>query len=115
MDRLLKTLTTKSMDEEGSVRFGLDKPLEVSTVLIDGSCLEANVQYPVDWVLLKDCARTLLKAVELIRSMGLRRRMPRTPAELARDMNKICIELSITHRKKTERRLARSFCERSSS
>jgi len=113
MDRLLKELTAKSVDEEGSARIGLDKPLQVSAVLIDGTCLEANVHYPVDWVLLKDCARTLLKAVELIREMGLRQRMPRTPAELARDMNKLCIAFSNTRRqkdgKKTRKKLLRKI------
>ena len=34
------------------------------------TCLEANIHFPVDWVLLKDVALTLLKALQLIRKEG---------------------------------------------
>ncbi len=42
---------------------GLDKPIDTTICLIDGTCLEVNIHWPTDWVLLKDVAGTLLKAI----------------------------------------------------
>ena len=33
---------------------GLEKPIDTRECLIDATCLEANIHWPVDWVLLKD-------------------------------------------------------------
>jgi hypothetical protein len=100
IDSLLSTLSQRSFSAEQSAKIGLQKPLDASAVLVDGTCLEANVHHPVDWVAIKDCAHTLLKSVRLIRTLGLVNRMPRTPAQLASDMNKLCIAFSNTHRRK---------------
>ena len=45
---------------------GLEEPFEM------GSCLEADMHFPTDWILLKDVASTFLKAIKLIRQAGLR-------------------------------------------
>lgn len=60
---------------------GLEEPLDMGTCLIDATCLEANIHFPVDWKLLRGVAVTLLKAVKLIRSAGLLCRMPKSPAQ----------------------------------
>ncbi len=78
---------------------GLGKPADLSVCLIDSTCLEANVHFPVDWVLLRDVSLTLLKAVKLIRRRGLLSRMPETPDSLARSMNRLCIEMTHSGRK----------------
>lgn len=80
-------------------RLGLASPADLSACLVDSTCLGANIHFPVDWVLLGDVARTLLKAVKLIRSHGLVNRMPRTAEGLARDMNRLCIEMTHSGRK----------------
>ena len=36
------------------------------------ACLKADIHFPVDWVLLRDGVRTLMKATLLIRKAGLR-------------------------------------------
>ena len=100
LDRLLAALSKKSFASESSPALGLEEPLDASIVLMDGTCLEANLHYPVDWILLKDCARTLLKAVELIRKLGLRNRMPTPPERFASDMNKLCVAYANTRRRK---------------
>jgi hypothetical protein len=78
---------------------GLASPADLSVCLIDSTCLEANIHFPVDWVLLGDVARTLLKAVKLIRRHGLVNRMPAQPDALAREMSKLCIEMTHSGRK----------------
>jgi hypothetical protein len=67
--------------------------------------VQANVHFPVDWVLLRDAARTLIKAVILIRRHGLKHRMPE-PSAFMRRMNRLAIEM--THaRRTTDSRKAR--------
>src|SRR5690606_113972 len=79
---------------------GLDKEVDASVCLVDSTCLEANIHYPTDWILLKDVSMTLLKAIQLIRKRRLVNRMPEGPEELARMMNRLCIEMTHARRKK---------------
>ncbi len=84
---------------------GLDKPIDTTICLIDGTCLELNIHWPTDWVLLKDVAGTLLKAIRLIREKaGLRHRMPIEPEPLARQMNRLCIQMTHSRRRKDSAR-----------
>src|ERR1044071_6736364 len=53
----------------------LPKAVDLETCFLDTTCVEANIHYPVDWVLLRDGTRTLMKAVKLIREQGLKHRM----------------------------------------
>jgi hypothetical protein len=78
---------------------GLPAPVITDVCLVDTTCLEANIHFPVDWVLLGDVAHTLLKATRLIRHAGLCRRMPCEPEELARKVNHLSIEMTHTRRK----------------
>ncbi len=84
---------------------GLDKPIDTTICLLDGTCLEVNIHWPTDWVLLKDVAGTLLKAIRLIREKaGLRHRMPIEPEPLARQMNRLCIQMTHSWRRKDSAR-----------
>jgi hypothetical protein len=91
-------------DRAGEI--GLVRPIETGEILIDGMCLEANIHYPVDWVLLRDVSLTLLKATKLVRAEGQCQRMPQGPDDFARELNRLCIEMTHT-RRKTEARKAR--------
>jgi hypothetical protein len=83
---------------------GLIEPVPMETCLVDSTCLEAPIHFPVDWVLLRDVSRTLLKAVKLIREAGLRCRMPTEPEVFARQMNRRCIAMTHTRRRRDARR-----------
>lgn len=85
---------------QGDQPLGLDQSEDLSVCLIDSTCLKANIHFPVDWVLLKDVALTLLKALQLIRKEGLRHRMPYEAEKFIRQMNKLCIEMTHCRRKK---------------
>jgi hypothetical protein len=76
----------------------LEQALDLEACFLDTTCLQANIHYPVDWVLLRDATRTLTKAVDLIRQQGLRHRME-DPALFRKRMNQLCIQMTHTPRK----------------
>jgi len=73
-DEQLRTLNTLLVECTGTAssaaRLGLKGPEDLSVCLIDTTCLEANIHFPVDWLLLRDISITLLKAIKLIRNEG---------------------------------------------
>jgi hypothetical protein len=90
----------------------LDQPVDLDACFLDTTCLKANIHYPVDWVLLRDATRTLMKGVDLIRGQGLRHRMEE-PALFIKRMNQLCIQTTHApkktdnkkHRKKMLRKM----------
>jgi IS5 family transposase len=80
-------------------KLGLETPLDMSAYFVDTTCLKLNIHFPVDWVLLRDAARTLLKATILIRRRGLKNRMQK-PRDFLREMNRRCIEMTQAARRK---------------
>src|SRR5207253_9179826 len=90
----------------------LRAPLDLEVCFLDTTCAQANIHYPVDWVLLRDATKTLMKAVSLIRAQGLRHRMEE-PALFLKRMNRLCIEMTQSsnktnfkkHRKKVLRKM----------
>ena len=82
---------------------GLEHPISLQDYFVDTTCLEANIHYPVDWTLLRDATRTLMKAVRLIRREGLKNRM-QEPQGFIRQMNRLSIEMTHTRRQKEGKR-----------
>ena len=72
--------------------------LRFDEVFADTTCVRANIHFPVDWVLLRDASRTLIKAIILIRKRGLKHRIG-PPEQLASKMNKLCMEMTHIRRK----------------
>lgn len=73
--------------------------LRMDQVFADTTCVKTNIHFPVDWVLLRDVTRTLIKAIILIRKHGLKHRI-RKPEYFIREMNKLCMEMA--HVRKTK-------------
>ncbi len=93
----------------------LPQALDLESAFLDTTCLAANIHYPVDWALLRDGTRTLMKAVQLIRDQGLKHRMEE-PQTFVRRINHLCIQMthawnkdndSQRQRKKTLRQMDR--------
>lgn len=99
-----QVLTEMCGEADRAADLGLNAPVQTDVCLVDTTCLEADIHFPVDWVLLKDVAGTLLKATRLIRQAGLRERMPQEPAALATAMNRLCIAMTHTRRKSDSRK-----------
>jgi hypothetical protein len=76
--------------------------------------VEANIHYPVDWVLLRDATRTLMKATALIRRHGLKHRM-REPGCFISQINAQCIAMAQSAKakdsKKARKRVLRKMKE----
>ena len=77
----------------GVNRLGLANDLELDTVWLDSTCVEANVHFPIDWVLLRDATRTLMKATALIRRHGLKHRM-QEPGHFLGEINRQCMAMA---------------------
>ncbi len=84
-------------------RLGLAEAVSLEQYFLDTTCLKANIHFPVDWVLLRDATRTLMKAVRLIRAEGLLNRM-QGPQVFIGQMNRLCIQMTNTRRQKEAKR-----------
>ena len=73
--------------------------LRFDKIFADSTCVKSNIHYPADWVLLRDATRTLTNAIDLIRTRGLKHRM-RSPKEFICEMNKLCIKMTHTRKRK---------------
>jgi len=78
---------------------GLNQSIDFSPVFMDSTCIKSHIHFPVDWVLLRDAARSLLLAIKTIRAQGLKHRMTE-PKQILKQMNKLCIKMTHTRRKK---------------
>jgi len=93
---------------------GLEEEISLEMLWADTTCLKANIHFPVDWVLLRDAARTLVKGMLLIRRHGLKHRMPE-PERFLRQMNQLSMAMtqcrrapgSIMDRKRVLRQMKR--------
>lgn len=81
--------------------------LRFDEVFADTTCVKANIHFPVDWVLFRDATRTLITAIILIRSRGLRHRI-RDPKYFITAMNKLCIEMTHARKKKDSRKVRKN-------
>ena len=91
------------VDEKKFCGIGLNNAMDSRELFIDNTCAKANIHFPVDWVLLRDGARSLLSAIKTIRNQGLKHRMIE-PSELMSKMNKLCISMTQTRRKKDSKK-----------
>ena len=82
----------------------LYEPVDFSQCYLDSTCMMANIHFPVDWLLLRDSTRTMMKAVHRIRKLGLKNRMPFEPNDYISQMNKLCMQMTFAKRKKDSKR-----------
>lgn len=92
-----------STNPQGEPELGLEAPLDIEALFLDTSCVKANIHFPVDWVLLRDAVRTLIKGTTVIRKHGLKNRM-NEPSEFIREMNRLSIEMTHTRRRPDSRK-----------
>ena len=96
-----KSLLTYALAESGQDgALGTEHKLDLSACFFDTFCLETNSHYPVDWLLLRDAARSLMLAVQQIRKHGIVNRMATDCQSFVSQMNKLCIEMTHSSRHK---------------
>lgn len=86
---------------EGKV--GLEEGLELEAYFSDTTCVKAAIHFPVDWVLLRDGVRTLMKAILVIRRHGLKHRME-APEGFLRRINQMAMEMTQSRRRPDSRK-----------
>lgn len=92
---------------DGKQILNLSQPVDLESYFLDTTCVKLNIHFPVDWVLLRDAARTLMKATMLIRKRGLKVRMEE-PEEFLKRMNQLCIKMTHARRKKDSKRIRKA-------
>jgi hypothetical protein len=109
MRKVIDTLSgaASQADDGGGQRLELAEELSLEAYFLDTTCVKLHIHFPVDWVLLRDAARTLMKATMLIRKRGLKVRMEE-PAEFLKRMNQLCIKMTHARRKKDSKRVRKA-------
>lgn len=90
-------------DTDKALAAGLYQPVDCKKLFTDSTCIKSNIHFPVDWVLLRDAARSLLLAIKTIRAQGLKHRMIE-PQLFSKQMNKLCIAMTHARRKKDSKK-----------
>ena len=80
-------------------------------IFADSTCVKANIHFPVDWILLRDAAQTLVGCIIQIRKHGLFHRID-PPEQFIRAMNKLCIEMTHTRKKKDGKKVRKKIFRR---
>lgn len=94
------------LTEQAINLLGFEVPANLLEVWYDTTCHCPDIHFPVDWVQLGDCCRTLLKATACIRRHGIKNRMPRGgPDRLLHDLNQLNIALGNARRRKDSKKL----------
>ena len=99
MERILTTLTQAVADEDRACEIGLESELDMEIAWVDTTCLKACIHWPIDWVLMRDAVRTLVKNILTIRRHGLKHRIPE-PEQFLRKINALSMGMSASSRRK---------------
>ena len=59
----LIALLAGTAHSSGPIDLGLKSDIDFDDIYFDSTCLKAPIHFPVDWVLLRDATRTLMKAL----------------------------------------------------
>ena len=81
--------------------------LGAGDLYLDSTCIKANMRYPVDWLLIRDGCRTMLKAITLIRKTALKCRM-KDPKYFQSKINGLCIKMAAANRKRDKGKARKS-------
>ena len=101
MRSVIDTLLAAASD--GAQALELAEALNLEAYFLDTTCVKLHIHFPVDWVLLRDAVRTLMKATILIRKRNLKVRMEE-PEEFLKRMNQLCMKMTHARRKKDAKR-----------
>ena len=109
MEKMNDMLIKAAATEEGARTVGLTDAVTIENCYLDTTCLETNIHYPVDWILLRDGTRSLMKAVITIRKRDLKVRMPKSPTAFMKAMNTYAMQMSYAARQKDGKKRRKYF------
>ena len=94
----LLLICASTIDGDGQSPVQLAEPIDLSVVWIDTTCAELDIHYPVDWALLRDGTRSIIRSIRVMRKHGLKHRMPE-PSVFVAQMNQYSIAMTGASRK----------------
>ena len=103
MRPLIEQLIRAAQAPQGACGLELANTLELERVWLDSTCVKTHIHFPVDWVLLCDAVRTLMKATRLIRAHGLKQRME-PPEQFLKAMNRLSLRMTHARRAKDSKK-----------
>jgi hypothetical protein len=103
MRPILEQLILAAHQPPSASKLELANALELESVWLDSTCVKTHIHFPVDWVLLCDAVRTLMKATGLIRAHGLKHRME-PPEQFLKAMNRLSIRMTHARRAKDSKK-----------
>jgi hypothetical protein len=103
MRPLIEQLIRAARVPAGACGLELANAIELETVWLDSTCVKTHIHFPVDWVLLCDAVRTLMKATRLIRAHGLKQRME-PPEQFLKAMNRLSMRMTHARRAKDSKK-----------
>lgn len=103
MRPLIEPLILAAHQPAGASGLELANAIELESVWLDSTCVKTHIHFPVDWVLLCDAVRTLMKATRLIRAHGLKQRME-PPEHFLKAMNRLSLQMTHARRAKDSKK-----------
>jgi len=105
LEAIIRAICAKvSKDDWPLINPAFRGPIEVRDIFADCTVLEANIHFPVDWLLLRDAVRSLVSAITVIRQHGLRHRI-KNPKNFRAEINGLCMKMTAVGRKKEGKKL----------
>lgn len=74
-----------------------ETPFDFTKFYADSTCIEANIHYPVDWLLLRDGVKTIVAGIQCMRNHGIIHRIPE-PSSFLREMNSLTMAMTAASR-----------------
>jgi hypothetical protein len=104
LENSIDALNLGAAETNEAFRLGaLNEAVDLGELFADCTCIKANIHFPVDWVMLIDCVRTLSLSMKKIREQDLKHRMPEPEYFITR-MNSLAMAMSATRRKKDSKK-----------
>lgn len=92
MDVLLSAAADESTKLHNKID-GLFMPIDSEIMLLDSTCLKLDIHFPTDWVLLRDCVKSIIQSIICIRKAGIIYRMD-DPESFISNINKLCMKMT---------------------
>lgn len=109
--QLIHEVNRAASDRDTAAELILQEELDLTHLWADTTCIRANIHYPVDWVLLRDATRTLIKSILVIRRHGLKHRIGRAEQFIS-EINKLVMEMTHTRKKKHGSKMRKTILRR---
>ena len=68
LDKQIREWLADLTDTSQAVAAGINEAIDCKSIFTDSTCIKSNIHFPVDWILLRDAARSLLSAIKIIRA-----------------------------------------------